>query len=88
MCMDDADELEAGVIGSLAFLQTRLLGGTTGRDFSRRSLGLARVFLVMSEGVVHSQSFEAEEAKSIERAEEASNESNELLAVRLKASNE
>ena len=43
---------------------------------------------IMSEGVkVHSQSFEAEEAKSIERAE-ASNESNELLAVRLKASNE
>ena len=38
--------------------------------------------------LVHSQSFEAEEAKSIERAEEASNESNELLAVRLKASNE
>ena len=32
---------------------------------------------------VHSQSFEAEEAKSIERAEEASNESNELPAVRL-----
>jgi hypothetical protein len=32
--------------------------------------------------------FEAEEAKSIERAEEASNESNELRAVRLKASNE
>ena len=41
VAMDDADELEAGVIGSLAFLQTRLLGGTTGRDFSRRSLGLA-----------------------------------------------
>ena len=41
-----------------------------------------------TEVVVHSQSFEAEEAKSIERAEEASNESNELLAVRLKASNE
>ena len=38
--------------------------------------------------LVHSQSFEAEEAKSIERAEEASNESNELLAMRLKASNE
>ena len=42
--------------------------------------------------LVHSQSFEAEEAKSIERAQpggrEASNESNELLAVRLKASNE
>ena len=46
-------------------------------------------YVIMSEGViVHSQSFEAEEAKSIERAEEASNESNELLAVRLKASNE
>ena len=35
--------------------------------------------------LVHSQSFVAEEAKSIERAEEASNESNEFLAVRLKA---
>ena len=44
----------------------------------------------MSEGVstLAGESFKAEEAKSIERAEEASNESNELLAVRLRASNE